>query len=305
MCLAARIVHRAHPPRRQRLGRRAAARARTRRARRVRARTPSWTSRKTLRRARAVGAPARSPTCSSSSTRSAGRRCRTVSRTCRRRASTRRSTCTSTTSGSGTTRRLFDLVLVAQKDYVPLFDGRRRPGALAPVGRRGRVFSRSRLPRINDVAFVGTVDAGTRPKRAAAVELLRQRFGLVCSARRRRSGSSAAAMAARVRAGEDRLQRVGARRRELPRLRGDGVRRLLLTEDIGNGLRDLFTPGEHLVVYTPESLVEQRRLLSRRPTTRSGRGSPRRRARGARTAYHAVRAASSRRCSRTACRAGT
>jgi tetratricopeptide (TPR) repeat protein len=52
---------------------------------------------------------------------------------------------------------------------------------------------------------------------------------------------------------------------------------LLLTERTGNGLLDLFTPGEHLAVYEPEDLVEQAAyyLAAPRERERIGRAGAR------------------------------
>src|SRR5207249_2632651 len=74
--------------------------------------------------------------------------------------------------------RLFDLVLVAQKDYVPLFAAAGVPARWLPWGADERVFHERGLRRVHDLVFVGTVDPATRPKRAAVVECLRRRFGL-------------------------------------------------------------------------------------------------------------------------------
>src|SRR5213593_205314 len=67
--------------------------------------------------------------------------------------------------------RLFDLVLVAQKDYVPLFAAAGVPARWLPWGADERVFHERGLGRVHDLVFVGTVDPATRPKRAAIVEL--------------------------------------------------------------------------------------------------------------------------------------
>src|SRR5213593_4517757 len=69
----------------------------------------------------------------------------------------------------------FGLVLVAQRDYVPVFDV---PARWLPWGADERVFRERGLARIHDLVFAGTVDPATRPKRAAIVACLRERFGL-------------------------------------------------------------------------------------------------------------------------------
>src|SRR5437762_4829824 len=63
--------------------------------------------------------------------------------------------------------RLFDLALVAQRDYVASFEADGVPARWLPWGIDPRVFHDPGLARTIDVAFVGIVD-GHRPKRAAA-----------------------------------------------------------------------------------------------------------------------------------------
>jgi tetratricopeptide (TPR) repeat protein len=152
---------------------------------------------------------------------------------------------------------LFDLVLVAQKDFVPLFEAEGVPARWLPWGANDAVFHDRGLPRIHDLAFVGIVDPATRPKRAAAVELLQRRFGMVTF------GTSPA-----TRLAWDEMARVLSSTRIVfnEAVLGDVNFRvfeamacgaMLLTERVGNGLEDLFTVGEHLAVYTPETLVAQ------------------------------------------------
>src|SRR5437867_5344045 len=74
--------------------------------------------------------------------------------------------------------RLFDLVLVAQKDYVPVVAAEGVPAHWLPWGADERVFRERGLASVHDLVFAGTVDPATRPKRAAIVACLRERFGL-------------------------------------------------------------------------------------------------------------------------------
>jgi len=153
--------------------------------------------------------------------------------------------------------RLFDLVLVAQKDYLPIFAAAGVPARWLPWGADERVFREQGLARIHDLVFVGTVDPTTRPKRAAVVECLRRRFGLATfgeSVDTRLSWEEMAAVFAgsKIVLNEAILGDLNFRVFEAM-----ACGALLVTERIDNGLADLFTPGEELVVYGPDDLVPQ------------------------------------------------
>src|SRR5437867_5499812 len=151
--------------------------------------------------------------------------------------------------------RLFDLVLVAQKDYVPVFAAAGVPARWLPWGADERVFHERGLGRVHDLVFVGTVDPATRPKRAAVVECLRRRFGLATfgeSVATRLSWDEMAAVFAssKIVLNEAILGDLNFRVFEAM-----ACGALLVTERIDNGLFDLFTPDEHLAVYGPDDLV--------------------------------------------------
>jgi hypothetical protein len=153
--------------------------------------------------------------------------------------------------------RLFDAVLVAQKDWVPLFAADGVPAHWLPWGAEDVFLAAPALPRVHDLAFVGTVDAGTRPKRAAAVEMLRRRFGLrvfgATAGERLDPAATAAVYAqARIVFNESVLGDVNFRVFEAM-----GAGAMLVTEAVENGLTDLFTPGIHLDTYGPATLVEK------------------------------------------------
>jgi tetratricopeptide (TPR) repeat protein len=153
--------------------------------------------------------------------------------------------------------RLFDLVLVAQKDYVPLFESAGVPAYWLPSAVDGVTFRDLGLPRIYDISFVGIVDPVTRPKRAAAIEILRQRFGLMVFGVTPAERLSATEMArvfsaSKIVFNESVMGDVNFRVFEAM-----ACGALLLTERIDNGFLDLFTPGEHLDIYTPDSLVDK------------------------------------------------
>ena len=152
--------------------------------------------------------------------------------------------------------RLFDLTLVAQKDYVALLGADGVPARWLPSAVDATAFGDRGLPRIYDVAFVGIVDAA-RPKRAAVVELLQERFGLMVFGASPAVRLSAAATArifgsSKIVFNESVLGDVNFRTFEAM-----ACGAMLLTERVGNGLEDLFTPGVHLALYTPADLVEQ------------------------------------------------
>ncbi len=153
--------------------------------------------------------------------------------------------------------RLFDLVLVTQKDCVPFFAADGVPAHWLPWGAED-VFLRERArPRTHDLAFVGTVDAATRPKRAALVAMLERRFGMATfgatAATRLEPEATADVFAsARIVFNESVLGDLNFRVFEAM-----ACGAMLVTERIENGLTDLFTPGEHLDVFGPEDLVEK------------------------------------------------
>ncbi len=152
--------------------------------------------------------------------------------------------------------RLFDLVLAAQKDYVPLFEADGVAARWLPWGIDPQLFHDHGRARTTNLAFVGMVDAN-RPKRAAVVAELRRRFGLATfgedAAHRLPEHEMAAVFsAAKIVVNESVFGDVNFRTFEAM-----ACGALLLTERVGNGLLDLFTPGEHLAVYTPDDLVDQ------------------------------------------------
>src|SRR5437667_201241 len=111
--------------------------------------------------------------------------------------------------------------------------------------------------RIHDLVFAGTVDPATRPKRAAIVACLRERFGLETfgeSVEKRLSWEEMGALFAssKIVLNESILGDLNFRVFEAM-----ACGALLLTERIDNGLVDLFTPGEELAVYGPDDLVAQ------------------------------------------------
>ncbi len=151
--------------------------------------------------------------------------------------------------------QLFDHVFVVQKDYVPLFADRGLPAAWLPWGADAPFLATSDRPRKYDLAFVGAVDRASRPKRAALVELLRRSFGMavfgVDAAQRLSADETARVLSqTKIAFNEAILGDVNYRVFEAM-----ACGALLLTEAVGNGLGDIFRTGEHLITYTPETLV--------------------------------------------------
>ena len=149
---------------------------------------------------------------------------------------------------------LFDVVFSAQKDLVPLFETAGIPARWLPWG-AAPAFRDLGLPRTHDLSFVGCIDRGSRPKRTAIMDALRRRFGLV----------SFGEVPSR-RLTWDEMARVYASSKIVVNesIAGDlnfrvfeamACGAMVLTESIGNGLTDLFTPGVHLDVYTPDDLL--------------------------------------------------
>lgn len=153
--------------------------------------------------------------------------------------------------------QLFDLVLLTQRDLVPGFGVEGLAAHWLPWGAEEAYLRVAPRETRYDLAFVGTVDAATRPKRAAAVARLRDRYGLAVfgttAAERLDAHATARVLAAsRIAFNESVLGDLNFRVFEAM-----AAGAMLLTESIANGLTTLFTPGVHLDVYTPETLDTQ------------------------------------------------
>ncbi|WP_243310791.1 glycosyltransferase [Fundidesulfovibrio agrisoli] len=136
----------------------------------------------------------------------------------------------------------FDAVFVAQKDYLPMFQAEHpRPAVWLPLFCDPSVLAGlEQGERDIPVAFVGTPDPGANPARRPFLEAFERLVPLarVCGeyapvfARSRLVLNQSAAGELNFRVFE--AMCCGA---------------VVLTEDIGNGLRELFTPGEDLLLY--------------------------------------------------------
>lgn len=141
--------------------------------------------------------------------------------------------------------RLFDVLFVAQKDYVrPFMDWGARNVHWLPLACTASRDRNLRHPRDIDVCFVGKLDPKIHPERAAFFEKLRSRLNgranLVVT-----SGDYVELYnRARVILNESVNRDLNQRVFEAMACGG-----MLITEEMSNGLTDLFEPGRDLVTY--------------------------------------------------------
>ena len=125
-----------------------------------------------------------------------------------------------------------------------------------PVGVDTKIYIGPPEEKTHDLGFVGVINDKVRPKRSRIINLLRQRYRL-CAAGGRRdewvSPKEAALLYRRSRLVLNENLFDGVTTRVFEAL-ASGT--MLLTEAGGNGLTDLFIPGEDLTCYGPENLVE-------------------------------------------------
>ncbi|MDY6850669.1 MAG: glycosyltransferase, partial [Thermodesulfobacteriota bacterium] len=152
---------------------------------------------------------------------------------------------------------LFDLVLADQKDCAERL-GRLYSSKVhwLPVGVDTKIYAGPPEKKTHDLGFVGVVNGKVRPKRSRIINLLKHRYRLCASGGRRDewvSPKEAALLYRRSRLvlNENLFDGVTTRIFEAM---ASGT--MLLTEAGGNGLTDLFIPGEDLACYGPENLIE-------------------------------------------------
>lgn len=136
----------------------------------------------------------------------------------------------------------FDAVLVAQKDYLPLFQSSPtgRPAAWMPLFCQPDRDRDPGLVRDIPVSFVGTLDGPVNPGRRPFLAAFRASAPLVAV-----SGDYAPIYArSRIVLNQSAAGELNFRLFEAMAC-GAAV----LTEDTGNGLADLFIPGRHLLAY--------------------------------------------------------
>ena len=136
----------------------------------------------------------------------------------------------------------FDAFCIAQKDYLPLFDlpGLDRPCHWLPLFCSPTRDRDPGSPRDIPISFVGTIGARANPARKAFFDTFRTQVPLFV-----RKGLYAPIY------GRSRLvlNQSAAGELNFRLFEAMACGAALLTEDVENGLRDLFTPGQDLLVY--------------------------------------------------------
>jgi hypothetical protein len=136
----------------------------------------------------------------------------------------------------------FDAFFVAQKDYLPLFalPGLSRPCHWLPLFCSPDRDRDPGLDRDIPVSFVGTMGAPANPARKAFFDVFRTKVPLYAQ-----KGLYAPIY------GRSRLvlNQSAAGELNFRLFEAMACGATLLTEDVANGLRDLFTPGQDLLVY--------------------------------------------------------
>jgi tetratricopeptide (TPR) repeat protein len=153
---------------------------------------------------------------------------------------------------------LFDLVLVDQKTCAKEL-ARFAPGRVhwLPVAVPTGQYLGQPEPKTNDIAFVGVINDTVRPKRSNIIHLLKKRYRLRLAGGRKGEWVKPRDAArlyrqARIVLNENLFNGITTRMFEAM---ASGT--MLLTEAGQDGIEDLFTPGEDLALYGPETLVEQ------------------------------------------------
>lgn len=147
----------------------------------------------------------------------------------------------------------FDAVFVAQKDYLPLFDQPffRRPAIWLPLFCNPDRDCDPGTARDIPVSFVGTLSSRANPARRTFLEAFRSRQPLLL-----RSGAYGPIF------GRSRLvlNQSAAGELNFRVFEAMACGAALLTEDVGNGLSELFVPGSDLLVYKRGDPVDAARV---------------------------------------------
>ncbi|MEW6660615.1 MAG: glycosyltransferase [Thermodesulfobacteriota bacterium] len=149
----------------------------------------------------------------------------------------------------------FDCVFTTQRSSMSAFWGKGRPVHWLPWAvNLESIFDHS-LPRTFDIAFVGRLDQ--RRKRRLILEALQSRFAVRIWGDRRDNEIKNQEMGriysqARLVVNESIQGEVNLRVFEAL-----AAGAMLLTEDVGPNLQGLFTPGEDLITYGPQDLLEK------------------------------------------------
>lgn len=151
----------------------------------------------------------------------------------------------------------FDCVFTTQRSSMSAFRGQGRPVHWLPWAVDLGVIFDHTLPRRYEIAFVGRVDPKARRKRHLILEALKSRLPLHIWGDRQDHEVSHHEMGriysqARLVVNEAIQGEVNLRVFE-----SLAAGALLLTEDVGPNLQGLFTPGEDLITFGPQDLLEK------------------------------------------------
>jgi hypothetical protein len=163
---------------------------------------------------------------------------------------------------------LFDLVLADQKDAASRWAERRPAVYWLPVAVDVDRYRVEPARPTHDLAFVGVVHAGVRPKRSAILNRLSAEFRLLTAGGRRDRWVDVTEAArlhrrAKLALNENLFPGVTTRMFEIMAAGAP-----LLTEADSNGLNDLFEPGRHLIAYGPDDLIHLVRAYLDDPAAR-------------------------------------
>jgi hypothetical protein len=135
----------------------------------------------------------------------------------------------------------FDLALVAQKDYLPLFSAEHpRPAAWMPLFCDPVRDADLGLARDIPVSFVGTLDSPANPERGPFLAAFRRKAPLAALTGDFRPVFARSRIV---------LNQSAAGELNFRLFQAAACGAAVLTEDAGNGLRELFTPGEDILIY--------------------------------------------------------
>ncbi len=144
--------------------------------------------------------------------------------------------------------KFFDIVFVAQKDYVEDFKARGLKNVLwIPFGSEPTIYQRMKLPFLYDIGFIGHVSKDN-VKRKRLLSLLSQHYH-INDYRRFYSPSETSKMYSSAKIIFNCSARGDLNMRVFEAL---SCGRLLLTDSIANGLEELFQNRRHLVVFHDE-----------------------------------------------------
>ncbi len=150
--------------------------------------------------------------------------------------------------------KLFDYVFVSQKDYVDMFEHEQvywLPWSINPD-----IFRDYGQERSRDIVFVGTIDA-QRIKRKSIIDALKKRFrvnvyGTDPHQRIARKKMARLFSQAKIILNESIYGEINFRTFEALACGG-----MLLTENVANGLGELFIDGEEIVTFDHCNLIEK------------------------------------------------